>query len=52
MAIYIAAIVVILIIVLLLLRRMTRAGEPTESVEGRRAGDPPEHIDETGDDRS
>jgi uncharacterized membrane protein len=44
MAVIIAAVVIILVIVLLFLRRATRAGEPTESVEGRDVPDDAESL--------
>lgn len=48
MAVTIAVVVIVLVIVLLLLRRMSRAGEPRESVEGRPAG-PDAEVDPQGD---
>lgn len=48
MAIYIAMAVILLIVVLLVLRRMTRAGEPRDSVDGVRADEP---VEPTAGDR-
>ena len=45
MAIYIAVAVIILFIVVLVVRRMTRAGEPGESVRGVPADEGVEPVD-------